>query len=56
MQAAAIATEGAETISIAGEHAVCDRSGALFFPALGLLVVSDLHLEKGSARRHGAPL
>ena len=55
MQAAAIATEGAETISIAGEHAVCDRSGALFFPALGLLVVSDLHLEKGSAfARRGA--
>ena len=55
MQAAAIATEGAETISIAGELAVCDRSGALFFQALGLLVVSDLHLEKGSAfARRGA--
>ncbi|SMH38470.1 ligase-associated DNA damage response endonuclease PdeM [Mesorhizobium australicum] len=43
----------AETFSaaavIAGEEAVCDRRGALFFPAHGLLAVSDLHLEKGSA-------
>ena len=28
---------------------MCDRRGALFFPALRLLVVSDLHLEKGSS-------
>lgn len=35
--------------TIAGERALCDRSGALFFPDLRLLVVSDLHLEKGSA-------
>lgn len=36
-------------LSLAGNEAVCDPSGALFFPALGLLVVSDLHLEKGSS-------
>lgn len=35
--------------SIAGEEAVCDRRGALHLGALDLLVVSDLHLEKGSA-------
>jgi len=36
-------------IVVAGERAFCDRSGALFFPAHGLLCVSDLHLEKGSS-------
>lgn len=36
-------------IEIAGERAVCDPRGALHFPALGLLAVSDLHLEKGSS-------
>lgn len=36
-------------IVFAGEEAVCDCSGALFFPDQSLLVVSDLHLEKGSA-------
>ncbi len=40
--------DGAE-ISVAGEQASCDRLGALHFPALGLLCVSDLHLEKGSS-------
>lgn len=34
---------------IAGEQAVCDPSGALFLPDDRLLVVSDLHLEKGSS-------
>jgi DNA ligase-associated metallophosphoesterase len=38
-----------ETIEIEGETALCDRSGALYFPALDLLAVSDLHLEKGAA-------
>jgi DNA ligase-associated metallophosphoesterase len=42
-------------IEFAGEEAVCDHSGALYFPALRLLAVSDLHLEKGSAMaRRGA--
>ena len=36
-------------ISVAGEVAWCDRRGALYFPELGLLCVSDLHLEKGSS-------
>lgn len=35
--------------SIAGERAVCDPSGALFLPAASVVVISDLHLEKGSA-------
>jgi DNA ligase-associated metallophosphoesterase len=37
------------TIAIAGERAVFDQRGVLFFPDLGLLAVSDLHLEKGSS-------
>ena len=32
-------------ISVAGETAWCDRRGALYFPELGLLCVSVLHLE-----------
>lgn len=36
-------------VAIAGRRACCDRSGALFFPDDALLVVSDLHLEKGAA-------
>jgi len=44
-------------IEVAGEQAICDRRGALFFPHLGLLAVSDLHLEKGSsAARRGSLL
>jgi DNA ligase-associated metallophosphoesterase len=34
---------------VAGERALCDRRGALYFPDIGLLCVSDLHLEKGSS-------
>ena len=40
---------GAALVCFSGEDAVCDPAGALFLPAHGLLVVSDLHLEKGSA-------
>ena len=36
-------------IAIAGEAAFCDPRGALVLPDHGLLIVSDLHLEKGSA-------
>lgn len=36
-------------IEIAGSRAMCDPSGALFFPSLSLLAVSDLHLEKASS-------
>jgi DNA ligase-associated metallophosphoesterase len=34
---------------IAGERAICDPRGILYFPELRLLAVSDLHLEKGSS-------
>jgi len=44
-------------IALAGLEAVCDPRGVLVVPALGLLVVSDLHLEKGAAlARRGALL
>jgi DNA ligase-associated metallophosphoesterase len=39
----------AQEIAVAGETALCDRRGALYFPCYGLLCVSDLHLEKGSS-------
>lgn len=43
--------------SIAGERAICDARGVLYFPELHLLAVSDLHLEKGSSfARRGALL
>jgi DNA ligase-associated metallophosphoesterase len=42
-------------VGIAGEGALCDPRGTLYFPALALLAVSDLHLEKGSSlARRGA--
>ena len=34
---------------LAGERAVCDWRGALWLPDCATLVVSDLHLEKGSS-------
>jgi len=46
-RANAIAAAG--LVGLAGECALCDPCGALHFPELGLLAVSDLHLEKGSA-------
>ncbi|MGN6550585.1 MAG: ligase-associated DNA damage response endonuclease PdeM [Pararhizobium sp.] len=36
-------------IAIAGVEAVCDPLGVLYLPSERLMVVSDLHLEKGSA-------
>lgn len=36
-------------IEMAGETLVCDHRGVLFLPEHALLVVSDLHLEKGAA-------
>lgn len=39
----------AAPIHMAGERLMLDPMGALFWPARRLLVVSDLHLEKGSA-------
>jgi len=44
----------AAPIHLAGERLMLDPAGALFWPAAGLLAVSDLHLEKGSSyARHG---
>jgi hypothetical protein len=47
-----------EAITIAGERVICDQRGVLFMPEMEMLVVSDLHLEKGSsyAVRRGALL
>ncbi len=39
---------GVET-AVHGVAAVCDPFGALYLPDAGILVVSDLHLEKGAA-------
>jgi DNA ligase-associated metallophosphoesterase len=38
-----------QAIMIAGERVVCDPRGVLYMPDMDLLVVSDLHLEKGSS-------
>jgi DNA ligase-associated metallophosphoesterase len=38
-----------DTIALAGVTLAADAAGALFWPDEGLLVVADLHLEKGSA-------
>jgi uncharacterized protein len=39
----------AAPIHLAGERLMLDPAGALVWPATGMLVVSDLHLEKGSS-------
>lgn len=39
----------AAPIHLAGERLLLDPAGALLWPAQGLLAVTDLHLEKGSA-------
>lgn len=36
-------------IHLGGESGICDPLGALYLPASRVLVVSDLHLEKGAA-------
>jgi hypothetical protein len=46
--AALMPAPGAE-ITVAGVSLVADLAGALYWPEEGALVVSDLHLEKGSA-------
>jgi DNA ligase-associated metallophosphoesterase len=38
-----------EPLTLAGVHLVADPDGALYWPAEGVLAVSDLHLEKGSS-------
>ncbi len=53
--ARAVAAPDAQPVGIAGERALCDPRGVLYFPELRLLAVSDLHLEKGSSlARRGA--
>ena len=51
--------ETSAPIVLAGARLVADRSGALYWPAEKLLVVADLHLEKGSSfarfRQHLPP-
>ncbi|WP_315918551.1 ligase-associated DNA damage response endonuclease PdeM [Mesorhizobium sp. SP-1A] len=50
-----ISTTDAGLVGIAGERALCDARGVLYFPEFRLLAVSDLHLEKGSSlARRGA--
>jgi DNA ligase-associated metallophosphoesterase len=39
----------AAPLHFAGERLMLDPAGALYWPAAGLLTVSDLHLEKGSS-------
>jgi DNA ligase-associated metallophosphoesterase len=40
---------GTEEILVHGVAAVCDPLGGLYLPETGMLIVSDLHLEKGAA-------
>ena len=43
--------------TLAGEAVLADSAGVLVVPAASLLVVADLHLEKGSHfARRGQPL
>lgn len=43
------ATAGTQEIVVHGTLAICDPLGGLYLPETGMLVVSDLHLEKGAA-------
>ena len=45
----AAAPVGGGEVEIAGVMVVADAAGALFWPDEGLLVIADLHLEKGSS-------
>ena len=46
-----------QTILLAGHALAAHRTGALFCPRARMLIVADLHLEKGSAfARHGQML
>ncbi|MGM5029903.1 ligase-associated DNA damage response endonuclease PdeM [Tardiphaga sp. 862_B3_N4_1] len=49
MHADSIITADMSTVSIAGVTLAADLSGALYWEEQKLLVVSDLHLEKGSS-------
>lgn len=43
------AGEATAPVSIAGAEMLCDWTGCLYWPAENTLIVSDLHLEKGSS-------
>ena len=43
------ALHGAAEVTVAGHSGVCDPSGALYLESDRILVVSDLHFEKGSS-------
>jgi DNA ligase-associated metallophosphoesterase len=45
----AVRATGEGTIAVAGAALAADCAGALYWPDEGLLVVADLHLEKGSS-------
>ncbi len=47
--AAARSFDDAEDMSLGAAHLVADPSGVLYWPAEDLLVVADMHLEKGSS-------
>ncbi len=47
--AVSVSDRAVAELELAGERAMCDPRGVLFLPEYGLLVVSDLHLEKGAA-------
>ena len=49
MTRAAVGIASHSSVNVAGVDFVADLSGALFWEEQGLLVVSDLHLEKGSS-------
>ncbi|PSH62842.1 ligase-associated DNA damage response endonuclease PdeM [Phyllobacterium sophorae] len=48
-QATKTALHGTAEMAVAGQRAVCDPSGALYLDCDRILVVSDLHFEKGSS-------
>lgn len=47
--AVAIAYDNAQEIALGGAALIADASGALYWPSEGLLIVADMHLEKGSS-------
>lgn len=49
MQEAAAPVRAEHVVALSAVSLVCDPSGALYWPEQSLLVVSDLHLEKGSS-------
>ncbi len=46
----------ATILHLAGERLLLDPAGAFFWPAAGVLVAADLHLEKGTAAAHRGSL